>query len=305
MQEVCPACGNGNNKMLVKKPGYSLLQCMDCSLIWKNIPNAGEEFSKTVNNEMFSDAGKRAGVKANHAMAQDRIDILMEFTKQGDIMEIGCATGEFLEKARTQGFNTFGIDLSENYVEYAKKKGLNVFCGRIEDIEKDSKQYDIIAMFHLIEHIARPEEFLKSINRLLKKDGLIYIVTPNANSSTNKLFGYKHSVYEHPDHYIFYSDKTLGDILNRSGFKVLQKRSREYHHHLFSSLKGLLGSINKKENVISKNSSVRGSQRNIKKRLTFLPELLGYIFYPALKPYSWSVSKKLKGHELIAIAQKL
>lgn len=307
MQELCLGCGSIKNNLLFKSESYTLMQCAECCLVWKQVEGAGAELSKKVNEELFSNVDKRVNVKANKKMAAERMKFLSRFIKKGNLLEIGCATGEFLEEASSKGLKASGVDMSKTYVEYAQKKGLDVFCGRIEDTPKD-KGYDVVAMFHLIEHILHPLQFLNEVSKIIKKDGLLYIITPNIKSSTNKLFGYKHSVYQHPDHYLFYSEKTLRDILSKCGFEVIQASTKEYHHHVFTSIKGYLGSMVKKNKTqgLQKNMVEKESSRsNVKKQLASLPNLLGHLFYPLLLPYSYLVSKRMKGHELIILAKKL
>jgi 2-polyprenyl-3-methyl-5-hydroxy-6-metoxy-1,4-benzoquinol methylase len=307
MIEACAVCGSENNNLLFENNIYSLIKCTDCGLIWKHVDGAGEELSKKVNSIIFSDVERRLNVKANKKMARDRIKLLTGFIKKGELLEIGCATGEFMEEAVASGIQASGVDMSVNYVEHARKKGLNVFCGKIEDIGKENKQYDVVVMFHLVEHILKPFDFLNEVNKTVKKNGLLFIITPNVNSFTNKLLGYKHSVYHHPDHYMFYSDKTIENILNKSGFKVVHKMTKEYPHHVFSSLKGFLGSMMRKQDNKASEISPENKhpQTGLKKSLAILPGLLGFLFSPILLPYSFLVAKAMKGHELIVIAKKI
>ena len=111
-------------------------------------------------------------------LAQDRLRILMKYCRAGDLLEIGCATGEFLHCAKEAGFKVMGVDSSKLFVEFATRRGLPVRSGRVEDLDFPSASFDAIAMFHLIEHVEQPRPFMAQLNRLLKHSGILLVVTP-------------------------------------------------------------------------------------------------------------------------------
>jgi len=292
----CVSCEGEKTDLVYQNELFSLLKCKNCSLVWKLVPNSGIELSEKINKQLFSDVDKRSGIRLNKKMAVNRLRILKSFAKTGKLLEVGAATGEFLEIAKRSGFDVLGIDLSENYIEYSRKKGLKVFHGKIEDLPNDNNSFDIIVMFHLIEHIVNPLSFLQEIKKRLKPDGLIYTITPNINSTTNGLFGYSHSDYHHPDHYFFYSTNTLGNIMKKAGFEVVYSGSKEYHHHLFTSLKAYIArraSISKSNQPhLEASIKPKTNKFNIKYLLSRMPYLLAYLFSPILIFYSYAVAKK-------------
>lgn len=315
----CPNCGGNNLSILSRGNEYFLLQCDRCQLVMKSVKELNREKVQRLQDSVYHCVRARIQIKMNYKMARDRLNILIKFEKDGKLLEIGCGTGEFLELADDFGFNVLGVDASKRYSSYAIKKGLNVKCGRLEDIGLDASQLNIIVIFHLIEHIEDPNKFLKQVFSYLKPGGLLFIVTPNVESLTNKVFGYMHPNFQQPDHLFFYSKKTLKDFLLRARFYTVLISSKEYVHHPFTSLKGFLRNFLKKSasNIVTQDNEntdcsslpVQSAKKQVLRSFANLivrlvPYFIGYSLYPILRPYGVFVERRIKGHELIVVARK-
>lgn len=154
---------------------------------------------------------------------QDKLNRISKLIKDNNsnILDVGCGWGNFLEVVKNNNLSYLGIDLSEEAVKICKRKNLN--CQKIDLIKLGSKKnlpkFSIISFFQVIEHIKNPLQYLKSAKKLLKKNGVMLITTPNNNSPLRSIFGSHWSVYQTPSHYFFYSKKTLGLLLKTAGFK--------------------------------------------------------------------------------------
>jgi len=111
-------------------------------------------------------------------------DALSKIEKPKDeikIIEIGSGLGYLTYALNKDGYNTQGIDISKNAVEKAKQQfGHRYECADIHEYSKSTqKQYDVVVLTEVIEHIEKPIEFLKSASSLLKDGGKMIISTPN------------------------------------------------------------------------------------------------------------------------------
>lgn len=312
---TCPLCGKDDLQLLHGESGFSLLKCLKCSLVFKSLENSLAEHIGDMPDRLYNDVEIRGREKPNIQRARDRLNILNRYKKQGKLLEIGCATGEFLETAQHVGFDVSGLDASQVYVEYAFGKGLNVKYGRLEDFDYNKEELDVICMFHLIEHIQYPKEFLKQVHEYLKPGGLLYIITPNLESHTDKLFKYKHPNFAQADHLFFYSKDVLGKLLSISGLSMGGVYSKEYVYHIFTSFIQFLAtrlkrySLKSRTHLCDKGSSEFLKRQNkgnsfIKRMVYKISFLVAYLFYPVLKPYGLILDRYKKGHELIIIAKK-
>jgi len=309
----CPNCGNSIHKILKTFQYESIMQCDKCTLVVKSNFICSRNKIQILQDDEYYDPYARARSKINFKMAKDRVDMLKAYISSGRLLEIGSATGEFLEAAVKQGFVVLGVDASRQYCEYTTEKGLNIKCGRLEDINVDKKSFDVIAVFHLIEHIEEPLAFLNLIYGYLKDGGVLFIVTPNVDSFTNKIFGYNHPVFTQRDHLLFYSKQTLSGLLEKANYKVVALFSKEYSHHFFTSLLGVVKNYIKDKLPYAKKSSCESSvanknRRGIKEHIKYvvneIPYACGFVLCPLLKIYGKAVDVYTRGHELIVIAKK-
>ncbi|MBI5055303.1 MAG: class I SAM-dependent methyltransferase [Nitrospirae bacterium] len=158
----------------------------------------------------------------------------------GKLLDIGCATGVFLDLARKKGWNTRGVELSKWASGYARENfGLDVFTGTLEQTYFPDQSFDVVTAWDVLEHLPNPVVFLKEIKRILKKDGTLYINTICYRSILNYVghlayrlsFGrIKYPLYHlYGIHHIYYfSRKSLTWMIENSGFKVTDITMAEY-----------------------------------------------------------------------------
>ena len=299
----CPFCGEESDESW-KDDVFTIQQCKGCSLVFKYIPELNRHKIEELQAGLYTDEGQRSKVKKLYKMIKDRVGILKQYKADGRLLEIGCATGAFLNEAKQQGFDVVGIDASANYAKFTNNLGLDVRHGRLEDVAFQKEEFDVIALSHLLEHIENPLSFLEELKTYLKPDGILFVVVPNQESSTNKLLGYRHSTYQQPDHLFFFSKTSLNNYFEKAGFVVQKIISKEYTHHIFNTIKGYYRYKNNSANaeIISNNTS---NKSGIKKQLkSKLPHVMGTVLYPFTRSYGLILEKGLRGHELIAVAKK-
>ena len=314
MNSNCPICESTDTRLLAARGRVELHRCRSCGLVFKPLDGKDQDDVQQIQDGVYKDLRLRTEVRVVYGMARDRLDVIRQHKSGGRLLEIGCATGEFLELAEKAGFEAVGIDASMLYADFAKQKGLNVRHGRTEQCLKQGETFDVIAMFHLIEHIPEPKTFLEQIKAHLKDDGLLFVVCPNLDSTTRKPFGYWHSNFQQPDHLMFFTKDTLTDLLRRAGFSAVSVYSKEYPHAFFTSLRGFLAIVfgqRRQKKKLAEGTKAAPSEESVsafkavvKALYRRLPYLLGILFYPLTKPYGLLVERRLNGHELCVLARK-
>lgn len=166
------------------------------------------------------------------------------------ILDVGCGWGNFLQILNKNHLEYLGIDISQKAVAICNKKGLNCLKTDLINLSKNGRQkYSLITFFQVIEHLKNPLEYLRAAKKLLKKNGILLITTPNNNSPLRTLFGPKWSVYNTPSHYFFYSKKSLGRLLKMAGFNKFEVKIDQPRYF---SLNYILQRILKKRFSVSK-----------------------------------------------------
>ena len=151
--------------------------------------------------------------------ARKILPIIKKYRSSGIILDVGCATGEFLEEARNFGYSVEGLELSRWSSDFVKRKGIRVYRERLEQLaRKISGRYDVITLFGVIEHFENPIEEMKYISKLLKPGGLLVIWTGDINSLPSKILG-KNWWYWQGQHIQYFSHQSLNYLTEHSGFK--------------------------------------------------------------------------------------
>jgi len=96
------------------------------------------------------------------------------------LLDVGCGYGIFLNLAKDQGWKVYGIELSEDACQFARKNfGLNVFCGDLKEASFPKDHFDVVTLWNVLDHTTNPLEQLLEIKRILKDNGLLFIRLPN------------------------------------------------------------------------------------------------------------------------------
>jgi len=150
-----------------------------------------------------------------------RIKEIKRLRFAGSLLDIGCGPGFFLKLASDEGYAVSGIELSQWASEYAKKHfSLNVITGELKDAGFAPDTFDIITLWHILEHVTDPAKFLLEVNRLLKMDGLLVVEVPNIQSAAAKLAGTSWELMAPKEHFFYYNLHTISQLLQTTGFTI-------------------------------------------------------------------------------------
>jgi ubiquinone/menaquinone biosynthesis C-methylase UbiE len=142
------------------------------------------------------------------------------------ILDIGCGYGFFLEGLDKHGSGSYGIDCSRIAIIEAKKRTeANLVLSDSVKLPFQDDKFDAVTLFDVIEHIQEYESVLKEIFRVLKSDGLIYIITLNSSSLLRLLFGRSWSWYVDPTHKHIFSTQQIKSDLEKIGFSEVSART--------------------------------------------------------------------------------
>ena len=136
----------------------------------------------------------------------------------GRLLDVGCGAGNTLIRMRACGWDVVGVDFDEHALVSARSNGLSVFHGGLEDQGFPDDSFDVILMEHLIEHVPDVGALLGECRRLLKSDGMLVLMTPNACSLGHILFRQHWRGLEVPRHLRVYTPNALSTELEKNGF---------------------------------------------------------------------------------------
>ena len=141
------------------------------------------------------------------------------YIPNGKILDIGCGLGYYLQMMKKMGWQEYGVELNQHAVQFAKENlGLNVQKGRFEDAEFPENHFDIITLWHSLEHSVDPKYVLQKAKKYLKPEGSLFLGIPNFNSADHLLFKKYWNGFEIPLHIYHFTPETIKYLLQRAGF---------------------------------------------------------------------------------------
>jgi SAM-dependent methyltransferase len=140
----------------------------------------------------------------------------------GRLLDVGCATGGFLSEASRDGWRCTGVEMSAEAVDIAGREfGLEVLHGGLSTEALGDRRFDVITMWHVLEHMIEPMTALKRACELLVPGGMLFVELPNWKSLGRLLKGAKWSQLKPPEHINFFSPSSLSVAVEKAGLRTI------------------------------------------------------------------------------------
>jgi 2-polyprenyl-3-methyl-5-hydroxy-6-metoxy-1,4-benzoquinol methylase len=136
---------------------------------------------------------------------------------KGNLLDIGAGTGDFLFTAKQNGWETIGVEPSEKAKGIAIGKGIK-FSDSTQDLESHS--FDVITMWHVLEHVPNLEIQIKELKRLIKPNGTIIIAVPNFKSYDANYYGKFWAAFDVPIHFWHFSKTAIQLLFEKENIKL-------------------------------------------------------------------------------------
>jgi 2-polyprenyl-3-methyl-5-hydroxy-6-metoxy-1,4-benzoquinol methylase len=222
----CPWCNSTEQEDWGNKlRGFKSVICLECGLIFvKNrlSDNALVELMSTYLSDTH-----QANLELNSArfeMYKMELDLVNSFINDsGDILDVGCSGGYFLDEASKKGFNTFGVELGEMAAKEAGKRH-NVWQGFYPDYRLKNT-FDLIVFRGVLQYTPNPKNYInKAINSLNENGILMISQTPNGGSFCANLFKEQFNQHCPEDHLMHFSVHHFDNYLKKYGLiKLIEK----------------------------------------------------------------------------------
>lgn len=226
-RRVCDVCRDEReHSFLYEKEGFPIDRCCECGLVSTRVPpgfDAGGLYDQDYYEGGKRDSYAAYGLSGPVLRAEFRrvLEAMARFESPGGrLLEVGCAYGFFLDEAQSS-YDVHGVEISEAAVARCREKGLDVVRGGIEKLDQPDESFDAAVLLDCIEHLPRPYEAVQRIHRLLKPGGLLVMTTGDFDSGLARLTGRRWRLMTPPGHLYFYTPDSLGRMLERSGYEVL------------------------------------------------------------------------------------
>lgn len=148
---------------------------------------------------------------------KNKLKLINAQSSKGRILDIGAGVGDFLSVCKNDGWQTVGIEPSEKAKTIAIQKGVS-FVNDLASLENNS--FDIITMWHVLEHVPNLEEYISELKRLIKPNGTIIIAVPNFNSFDANYYGKFWAAYDVPIHLWHFSKMAITKLFATQKLKL-------------------------------------------------------------------------------------
>ena len=264
----------------VTRETFPLFACSNCGLRFQRASDVADRLPDFYPpGYWWGPEGDPRGLEARYrewVLRRDQLRFLLSVAPPGDgrrLLDIGCGSGTFLKLAREAGFRVQGLEASPE----AAKAAAKILPGRVvvgdeRDLVRSGARFDVVSLFHVLEHLLRPVDYLRRIRRLLAEGGGLVVQVPNSHSLQAALLGSRWYGLDCPRHVHNFTAGALLHLLYRSGFRVRRVRHfslRDNAAALVSSLFPALDPMSRKVRLLRETGKLRSLGLTVREAVYF------------------------------------
>lgn len=264
MNNKCPWCGSEKAQIILwlkdeflTKEEFHICECQNCGLLYTMPRPSKDKIGEYYKSEIYYshqenkkgfipkiyETVKKVNLKYKYKLATSEIS-------KGKLLDIGCGVGDFIHLAEEQGWECTGVEPSEDAKVIARKRiRANVLTS--EEIEQiPDATFDLITMWHVLEHVDDLNWQVEQLHRLIKPQGRIVIAVPNYTSYDAQFYREQWAAYDVPRHLSHFNKTTLTKIFKTKGLELkkvekliwdayyISYMSEQYKHHSLPLVRG-------------------------------------------------------------------
>ncbi len=265
----CPVCGSKNiihyidtKDFFYSHDNFSLFKCNSCQLIFTNPYPEETNLSEYYKTEKYLSHNTQSinpitflYKVVRKINIREKYAIVESFKKEGNIIDIGCGTGELLNWFKKNNWKTIGVEPND----HARSIAQNIYHLDVKNIDylkkKTSKRFEVITMWHVLEHVPNVKERINSIKNLLADDGIVIIAVPNIVSFDALFYKEYWAGLDVPRHLYHFSSQSLKTLFEQFNMKIIREipmkydafyvswLSEKYKNNNFPLIRGILKGI--------------------------------------------------------------
>ena len=220
----CPLCAAEDYFDRMHVHGMQLVECRQCGLLYsRNVFQAETDAAQYQDDEFMAayDVLKRHSVyesleRLKSAYIYQTVSDLG--VRSESILDIGCGNGALLKAFLVHGLSAHGIEINKEQAQQCQNENLAVVSGLYpRDLPESWRDFNVITMLDVLEHVVEPLPFLRDISSRLATNGVVVIQVPNIDSLYVQLKGAAHPSFCH-GHWMYFNPATLDRLMERAGF---------------------------------------------------------------------------------------
>jgi len=234
---ACIVCGNRKTTPYIKvldrlsqnPETFQLVEC-DCNFVFLNPRPTADEISTYYNsteydphNVKINDKWGRLYKCIQKAALRWKLSKIASFYSNGKLLDIGGGNGEFTSFMSIKGWDVVLQDSISNLDGINGSKDVR----KVENLQmiKSDEHFNVITLWHSLEHIHNIEELFSNLNRMLTIDGILLIAVPNLRAPENTFYSTNWAPFDAPRHLYHFQLETLDNLMKKFNFKIVRKYS--------------------------------------------------------------------------------
>jgi 2-polyprenyl-3-methyl-5-hydroxy-6-metoxy-1,4-benzoquinol methylase len=259
----CPLCKSGLflNKQEIKdhavsKESFILCKCSKCSLLFTNPRPDAESIAPYYDfPEYFSHEDKAKNLtqliyqKVRNYSVKKKVKLISGLHEKGRLLDYGCGTGALLSEAKNQGWKISGVEPNSKARTQANLKLKGKVKETLDDLAKD-KKFDIITLFHVLEHIHDMKKTVKSLVKHLKSGAYMIVAVPNPESWDANKYGTYWAGWDIPRHLYHFNKAAMENFAETFDLSLVEVTPMKFDSYYVSLLSE--GYLEPNQNLLSR-----------------------------------------------------
>jgi 2-polyprenyl-3-methyl-5-hydroxy-6-metoxy-1,4-benzoquinol methylase len=251
-EPACPLCGGQERSTILEAQDphpdntglwFAIVQCAGCGMKFTSPRPDEQSIGQFYPADYRPHRAKKSRTKSRGsklAWLRGRPCVerrTLPWHGDGRLLDFGCGGGSFLERMAAQGWRVTGLDSSAETVASVQRRGYRCLCGTLPHLDLAPGTFDVVSMWHSLEHVHNPLKVLAAARELLAPQGKLLVAVPNIDSWPFEWFRASWFGLELPRHLSHFTPKTLTAMISKAGFKNVKLRHIRHSDWLRSSAK--------------------------------------------------------------------
>jgi 2-polyprenyl-3-methyl-5-hydroxy-6-metoxy-1,4-benzoquinol methylase len=238
----CPVCHSSKFRDLlsvkdhtVSRETFQIVECVKCSLKLTNPRPANEDIGKYYESDAYiSHSDTSEGIinklykTVRRISLKRKLKLINGFNSETkSILDIGCGTGAFLETMKRHNWLTKGVEPND----FARNKAISEYNLDVSTevfLESGKETFDVITLWHVLEHVHPLEKRIAEIKQHMKKNATLVIAVPNCECTDAKKYQEFWAAYDVPRHLYHFTPATMTLLMEQNGLEVIEKKSMPF-----------------------------------------------------------------------------
>ena len=231
--ERCPVCSGTEftNYLICKdhsisQENFAIVKCNNCSLLFTTPRPSPKNLSRYYESQDYISHQDKATNPINwvYKLARfftlrSKVKLIERYQSASQLLDVGCGTGHFLKQAQKNNWQVTGVEPGND----ARKIAGNLLRDRVfsslDDL--DGKTFNIITLWHVLEHVTDLNTYLRTLKKMLAKSGTIIVAVPNHKSYDAMHYKQHWAAYDVPRHLYHFDQSTLSQLFKNHNLKII------------------------------------------------------------------------------------